>query len=72
MWGENWEKNGWKTSHGKLPDNKDIIEIIRTKYKERKAETNFEWTKGHNDVPGNVEADKLAVNGAQKAAKLSS
>lgn len=31
-----------------------------------KVQTNFEWIKGHANHPGNVEADRLAVDGARK------
>lgn len=30
------------------------------------VQTDFEWIKGHANHPGNIEADKLAVDGARK------
>lgn len=69
VWHTNWRKNGWKTSAGKAVENKDLVESVLTKIAERKslgAATQFEWIKGHANHPGNVEADKLAVNGARK------
>jgi ribonuclease HI len=69
-WFINWRKNGWKTSSGKVVDNKDIIEPILDRINERKlarANTNFTWLKGHANDPGNVAADSLAVNGAREA-----
>ncbi len=69
-WYVNWRKNGWKTSTGKTVENKDLVESILAKIEERKlfeVRTNFEWIKGHANHPGNVEADKLAVNGATRS-----
>ena len=68
-WYVNWRRNGWKTSSGKAVENKDIVENILFKMEERsklQVQTNFEWIKGHANHPGNVEADKLAVDGARK------
>ncbi len=68
-WYVNWRRNGWKTSAGKVVENKDIIENILAKIEERdklSVQTAFEWIKGHANHPGNVEADKLAVEGARK------
>lgn len=68
-WYINWRKNGWKTSAGKAVENKDIVENVLVKIEERNklhVQTNFEWIKGHANHPGNVEADKLAVDGARK------
>ena len=70
-WYVNWRKNGWKTSVGKAVENKDLVENILAKIEERnslKVQTLFEWIKGHSNQPGNVEADKLAVEGARKGA----
>ena len=69
-WCVNWRKNGWKTAAGKSVENKDLVENILNKIEERqglKAQTDFEWVKGHANHPGNMEADKLAVYGARKA-----
>ena len=68
-WYINWRRNGWKTSAGKAVENKDIVENILLKMEERsrlQVQTNFEWVKGHTNHPGNVEADKLAVDGARR------
>ena len=68
-WYINWRKNGWKNAAGKAVENKDIIEAVLAKIEERdgcKVRTNFEWTKGHSTNEGNIEADKLAVDGARK------
>lgn len=68
-WYINWRKNGWKNSAGKTVENKDLVENILAKIEERdslRVQTSFEWIKGHADHFGNVEADKLAVEGARK------
>lgn len=72
-WSINWRKNGWKTAAGKAVENKDLVENILNKIEERqrlRVQTKFEWIKGHANHPGNVEADKLAVNGAKKGGYL--
>ena len=68
VWYINWRKNGWKTAAGKAVENKDLVEHVLAKIEERNGagvKTLFEWIKGHASHPGNVEADKLAVNGAR-------
>lgn len=66
-WFHKWETNGWKSSSGKTVDNKDLIEPIIARIREReicKAKTRFTWVKGHANDPGNVAADALAVQGS--------
>ncbi|KAL8747542.1 MAG: hypothetical protein Q9190_000581 [Brigantiaea leucoxantha] len=73
VWHINWRKNGWKTSAGKAVENKDLVESILSKIEERarlKLQTAFEWIKGHANHPGNVEADRLANEGARKRASI--
>jgi ribonuclease HI len=72
-WCVTWRKNGWKTAAGKAVENKDLIESILHKIEDRqgfKVQTKFEWIKGHANHDGNVEADKLAVDGARKASYM--
>jgi ribonuclease HI len=72
-WYVSWRKNEWKTASGKSVENRDIVENIVSKVEERRAlqsETDFEWIKGHANHEGNIEADKLAVDGARQAAQL--
>ncbi|TVY51975.1 Ribonuclease H, partial [Lachnellula suecica] len=69
-WYINWQKNGWKSSTGQPVTNKDLVVKIRKLIDKRNAagvETEFTWIKGHNDDPGNVAADLLAVAGSRKA-----
>ncbi|ESZ95707.1 hypothetical protein SBOR_3927 [Sclerotinia borealis F-4128] len=67
VWYKGWEKKGWKTSTGKEVMNLDLIMKIRKRIDERtsnKVQTNLTWVKGHDQNPGNVAADRLAVRGA--------
>ena len=60
------------TSSGKAVENKDLVVKIRKIVDERTAkgaETVFEWIRGHDDNDGNVQADRLAVEGAIKGAR---
>ncbi|TGO67933.1 hypothetical protein BOTNAR_0033g00310 [Botryotinia narcissicola] len=69
VWYKNWEKNGWKTSTGKTVMNEDLVKQIREiidKRTKAKAQTNMTWVKGHDENPGNVAADRLAVKGAME------
>ncbi|CAG8160583.1 unnamed protein product [Penicillium salamii] len=69
VWFVNWRRNNWMTRDNKPVENKDLVESILVKIEERndlKVRTVFEWVKGHNKDHGNEEADKLAVNGAQR------
>lgn len=59
------------TSDNKSVENKDLIQSILDRLDERnglKVQTLFQWVKGHNRDLGNEEADRLAINGAEKGA----
>jgi ribonuclease HI len=68
-WHQAWSRNNWYTSVGRPVENKDLVQEILAKLRERdeyRSITKFEWVKGHtgqND--GNSMADKLAVQGAR-------
>lgn len=67
-WFIKWEKNGWKSSTGRPVENKDLVEPILVRIRERdacRAKTSFKWIKGHANDPGNVAADCLAVQGSR-------
>lgn len=69
-WFLKWQVKGWKNSSGKDVENKDLIEPILARIRERemcKAKTKFEWIKGHANDPGNVAADNLAVQGSRNS-----
>ncbi|WDK09373.1 hypothetical protein CGRA01v4_00651 [Colletotrichum graminicola] len=67
-WYKDWQRLGWKTSTNSEVKNKDLIQAVREEIAKRDAAgatTDFDWVKGHNNDPGNVAADKLAVAGAR-------
>lgn len=67
-WFPRWEQKGWKNSQGKPVENRDLIEPIIARIRERdmcRAKTKFKWIKGHANDPGNIAADALAVNGSR-------
>ena len=66
-WYRNWERNGWVNSKGKPVENKDVVADIRERIGEREQLgkiTYFVWVKGHAQNDGNIQADRLAVDGA--------
>jgi ribonuclease HI len=69
-WSDNWIRRNWKTSGGKDVENRDLIEPTLARMAERKlckAATHLKWLKGHANHPGNVAADRLAVNGSRSS-----
>ncbi|KAI9792965.1 MAG: hypothetical protein M1816_001287 [Peltula sp. TS41687] len=69
-WCKNWRKNNWTSANGKAVENRDLIETILETVELRNdigAATNFQWLRGHANNEGNVQADRLAVEGARKA-----
>ena len=72
-WSINWRKNNWTTSEKKPVENKDLIEPILQAIDQRKrmrADTKFEWVRGHSGNEGNTAADALAVNGAREGVQM--
>lgn len=73
-WFQNWRRNGWKNAAGRTVENRDLIENILARIEERDKlrpkSTTFEWVKGHSTNEGNVQADRLAVEGARSGAQL--
>jgi ribonuclease HI len=69
-WFQKWETNNWKSSSGKDVENKDLVEPIIARIRERemcRAKTEFKWIKGHSNDPGNCAADLLAVQGSRNS-----
>lgn len=70
VWCKNWERNNWQTSTKQPVMNKDLIQAVLARIRDRDAlgaATRFSWIKGHSNDPGNEAADRLAVLGAQKS-----
>lgn len=67
-WCNKWMANNWRNAAGKPVENRDLIEPIIGRIRERtlcKAETKFRWIKGHANDKGNMAADELAVAGSR-------
>jgi ribonuclease HI len=71
-WVDGWRRNNWMGARGRPVENRDLIEAVLARIDERReqhgAMTQIQWLRGHDGDAGNTEADKLAVNGAKKAA----
>jgi ribonuclease HI len=68
-WFQSWEAKGWKNSSGRPVENRDLIEPILARIRERKmakANTKIVWVKAHNGNTGNEAADRLANEGAEE------
>lgn len=68
-WYVKWESNGWRTHKGPV-QNRDLVEMVLKEIRKRDAlgtTTVIKWIKGHEGNRGNVEADGLAVKGANEA-----
>jgi ribonuclease HI len=69
VWYKSWVQRNWTRSDGGKVLNRDLVEMVRCLVDLRNArgkKVTFVWVKGHNDDPGNVAADRLAVAGAQR------
>jgi ribonuclease HI len=66
-WGPRWAAGGWVTAARKPVENRDLVEELLWRVRAREAcgaRTRFKWVKGHAEEEGNVQADRLAVQGA--------
>ncbi|KFM79439.1 Ribonuclease H1, partial [Stegodyphus mimosarum] len=63
-WIEKWKQNGWILANGKPVVNKE--DFIALDYARQGLNVDWCYVKGHANNPGNVEADKLAVEGCDK------
>jgi ribonuclease HI len=70
VWFQSWERNGWVGSNRKPVENRDLVEEVLQRIRDRElcgVKTDFRWVRGHANDPGNVAADALAVRGAENA-----
>ena len=67
QWMPRWKKNGWQTQAKQPVKNADLWQ--RLDEAGQRHEVEWLWVKGHAGLPENERADKLAVKGAQEAAK---
>jgi len=66
QWIPGWKNKGWRTASGQEVKNKDdFIELDKIMQQKGSMEIRWNHVKGHSDVEGNIEADKLAVAGAK-------
>ena len=68
QWMEGWKRKGWKTSTGQDVKNKDDfmqLDKILQDCKRNGVDIKWNHVKGHANIEGNEEADRLAVLGAQ-------
>lgn len=68
-WFQSWEAKGWKSAAGRPVENRDLIEPILARIRERetaRAKTHIVWLKAHNGNTGNEAADRLANEGAEE------
>ncbi|KAI4944238.1 hypothetical protein J4E91_008793 [Alternaria rosae] len=69
QWVPGWERKGWKNAHGKDVMNKEIIQPILARIREREkagAKTKITWVKAHDVDPGNIQADNFANQAMDK------
>ncbi len=65
-WVVNWAKNGWLKQDGTPPSNVDLWkELVAAKdiLVHRGVSVKMMWVRSHNNILGNVQADKLATIG---------
>ena len=58
VWIKSWEKNNWKTNDKKNVKNVDLWKKLKELVKSQQIEWN--WIKGHTNIPMNELADELA------------
>ena len=68
QWMKGWKHKGWVTASGQEVKNKEDFQVLDKLIEDAKSsgmEIKWNYVKGHSNIEGNVEADKLAVLGAQ-------
>lgn len=64
-WIYKWNENGWKTAGGEDVKNKDIWMELANLAQDSKIKITWKHVAAHSGIPGNEEADKLAVKAAK-------
>lgn len=62
-WYQGFVRRNWMAVAGGAVKNKDLIISIRTKLEALGDKVSLTYVKGHSGIPGNEEADRLAVAG---------
>lgn len=64
-WLEGWIKRGWKKANKKPVENTDLWKRLLPQLERHEVE--FNWVRGHSNVPENERCDELAVAAAQSS-----
>ncbi|SPO26059.1 related to Ribonuclease H [Ustilago trichophora] len=64
-WLPEWKQNGWRTARGEPVKNQDLIKQLDNQLNGHSPRPKLEYVRGHSGDAGNVEADRLARNGAK-------
>lgn len=65
-WLPGWRRKGWRTASGKPVENRDLWEQLAAAAEPHRI--SWKWVRGHNGVPGNERADRLARAEAERVA----
>ena len=63
-WLINWQKRGWKKADKTPVKNQDLWKRFLKIYKKNKVD--FQWVKGHANIPENERCDRLAVHASKQ------
>ena len=63
QWSQQWVKNGWRNSSGEAVRNKQEWEELLELVNKDKMVIQWNQVPAYSGIPGNEEADKLAVKG---------
>lgn len=67
QWVKGWKSKGWKTATGQPVKNKeDLMELDNLILRNKGLNIKWNHVKGHSNIRGNEEADRLAVAGSKQ------